>query len=266
VIAIAMTPLLRCAAALALSVAALAQSARAAPVIVNDRPIELPVPAGYCPVDRARTPDAQGWDTMAALQEPQNRLLAWFAACNDLEAWRADPARGLAHHATVLLPAAARDAPWAARADVVAEVVRGFAQGEGSLTDDGEMARRLQERAPELTLAGPTRLELIDRNADGVFAALTQEVQGPAGPRRVIAVVTFTALAGTPLTTNFYGPDTGPGAVAPVQQAAAAYLAALVAANPEPPPFFDRRRLAAAAAVVLLLGAFAIFWRARRRA
>jgi hypothetical protein len=78
------------------------------------------------------------------------------------------------------------------------------------------------------------RQSLLERRDDGVLATTVFPVDGPAGPRRVVSVIAFTAIGGTRLSADFYGPDTGPEALRPVRDAAVAYLVSLVAANPEP--------------------------------
>jgi hypothetical protein len=237
----------------------LAASAHAAPVAVDGRTIELPLPAGYCAVDRDRSPDAQFWEAMRALQEPQTRLLAWFAACEELERWRADRGRGFERYAIVLAPA---EPPVASRREYVAEIARGYDQHQGTVTDDSaEMQQRLRERAPDLT-PGPLRLQLLEPSADGVLASMEQTYDSPTGPRRVIGVIVYTAANLTRLSANFYGPDTGPEALRPVRDAAFAYLTTLTAANPEPRS--SRVWLVALAALaVLVAGGF--FWFAKQR-
>lgn len=239
----------------------LVATVHAAPVVVDGRTVELPVPVGYCPIDRDRSPDAQAWETMRALQEPQNRLLAWYVACAELERWRADPQRGLERHAMVLAPA--EMPPVRSRRDVVEEVARGFEQSRGVMGDDGAAARRLREQVPDIA-GGPLRLQLLERTDDGVLTMMLQQFESPTGPRRVIGVITFTALNLTRLTTNFYAPDTGPEALHPLRDAALAYLGSLAAANPEPRSSFAWPG-AAIAAALLALGGGAFYWLRRRR-
>jgi len=219
----------------------LAAAADAAPVVVEGRTVELPVPSGYCPIDRERAPDARLWDAMRGLQEQdRNHLLAWFAACNDLDRWRGDPDSPLERHAMVL---ARMGMPDYSRHAVVEEMARSF---EGSRGVIGE---------------GPIRMQLLETRDDAVLAMMTQDVPGATGPRRIVAVITFTSLHHAPVTTNFYAPD-GPEALQPTREAALGYLANLVAANPEP-----RSRLAWLAAAGVLAAALAggALWWWRRR-
>jgi hypothetical protein len=237
----------------------LAARAEAAPAVVDGRTIELPVPQGYCAIDRDRSPDAQAWEAMRGMQEPQNRLLAWFVVCDELERWRAAP-RAFERHAIVLAPADLP--PVRSRREWVAEVARGFEQSRGVVGEDAA-TRQLRERVPDLG-SGPLSLQLLERNDDGVLATMVQQVDGTAGPRRVVSVITFTAVDQTRLSANFYGPDTGPEALRPVRDAATGYLAGLIAANPEPRFSWSFAWLGAALAGLAVLGG-ALYWLRRRR-
>jgi hypothetical protein len=240
--------------AFAVAVALLASSmdagVRAAPASVDDHTIELPVPAGYCAIDRDRSPDAQAWEALRAAQEPHNRVLAWFASCAELERWRAAPA-GFERHAMVLAPAAP---PVGARAEYLAAVVH-----------DLELQPAPgAEGAPRQNPAAPPPLQLLERRDDGVLATTVFAVDGPTGQRRVVSVIAFTAIAGTRISVDFYGPDSGPEALRPVRDAAAAYLAQLVAANPEPRAGFVWLIAVLVAALVAVAGA-AFYWFIGRR-
>jgi hypothetical protein len=222
----------------------------AAPATVDGRTIELPVPAGYCAIDRDRSPDAQAWEALRAAQEPHNRVLAWFTSCDELERWRADP-QAFEHHGMVLAPAAP---PVRSRAEYVAAVVRDLEQGEG----DPATGATAQRRGP----GDPPPLHLLERSDDGVVATTVFAVDTPAGQRRVVSVIAFTAIGGTRLSADFYGPDTGPEALRPVRDATVAYLASLVAANPEPRA--GLWWLVAPVVVVLAAGA-SFYWLKRSR-
>ena len=221
----------------------LAARAEAAPAVVDGRTIELPVPSGYCAIDRDRSPDAQAWEEMRGMQEPQNHLLAWFVVCDELERWRADPQRALERHAMVLARA---DMPALSRREVATAMAGDF------------------DRARGVIGVGPMSMHLLESRDDAVLATMTRQVDGPAGPRRVIAVITFTSLNRALVTTNFYALDVGPEALQPVREAAIAYLASLIAANPEPRSRFVWLLAAAAAALAALAGG-GFYWLRRRR-
>jgi hypothetical protein len=113
--------------------------------------------------------------------------------------------------------------------------------------------------APRQDAAAPPPLQLLERRDDGVLATTVFSVDGPTGRRRVVSVIAFTAIAGTRLSADFYGPDSGPEALQPVRDAAVAYLARLVAANPEPRAGFPWLIAVLVAALVVVAGA-ALYW------
>jgi hypothetical protein len=224
----------------------------AAPVVVDGRTIELPLPAGYCAIDRDRSPDAQAWEALRAAQEPHNHVLAWFTSCDELERWRADP-QAFDHHGMVLAPAAP---PVRSRAEYIAAVVQDLEQGEGEPAAGATAPRQGPGEAPPL--------HLLERGDDGVLATTVFAVDTPAGQRRVVSVIAFTAIGGTRLSADFYGPDTGPEALRPVRDTADAYLASLIAANPEPRAGVAWR-IAAGVAVLAAAAGAVFYWLKRHR-
>jgi hypothetical protein len=237
-----------------------APDARAAPAVVDGRTLELPAPDGYCPIDRDRTPDSAAWEAMRGLLEPQNRLVAWFVPCDALPRWRAEPANGFERHAMVLAPAAPPAAP--SRAAYLAAIAADFARSRGVLDDDGDAARRLRERADVAT--GPTSLQLLERRDDAVLATMVQDIADARGRHRVLGVIGFTAVAGAPLSVNFYAPDRGAEPLQPLRESATAYLARLIAANPEPRGGLAWPIAGAIALAAALAAGAVVLWRRRR--
>ena len=198
--------------------------ARAGQVDIGGAKIAFTPPAGYCELDRKHVQDAAYMEAMAGAMGSEVRILATFAACDQLKVWRkglltffrdygfltiarADERRLLTEGRPVIMRALAREMR---KADAAA--------------DDGE---------PQSPVFGRTdHLGVLHSDDQAVYYGLVTEVATPEGRvREAVELGAMTLIKGKLVSYLLYGEFSGRPSVEAMLVRQRTNMDRLIAAN-----------------------------------
>jgi len=220
---------------LALAVAGLlllASTAAAEPVEVHGRTLELHLPNGYCLLDATLPGETELIESLRASNAGQNDLIAYFAPCNDLIAYRVGALDRLTEYGTLMVPlvdGAFTPGP-GPRADFLAEM-------RGAMpTVDEAMLAELEQQASNnpqgVQISGSQFLGILHEDANALYLGLLFQASAEGETLAGAAVLAFTLLGDVAFTVNLYRPYRSNADLVALVSELGPYMAGLTAANP----------------------------------
>lgn len=194
--------------------------------------IELPIPAGHCPLDAAKPADREIIALTEEINRGRNEVLGMFANCGELAALRTE-GRPLANYGGFLAPVAAGsgrlDMP---RADFLDAIANVFREQDPFAEVEGEMRQRVEQANLSLEVEDMAGLGLVSEDDAAVYTGVVQNVTLEDGRHlRVAAITGVTLLRGHPISLNLFAPYQDPATVERLLAAQRRNLQHLVAAN-----------------------------------
>ena len=226
--------------------------------------LHLPLPSGYCAIDRSRPDEAALFDAQARMLQPQNELLGLAIDCAELDAFR-DQKTQFGHYLAFLAtepagtPIHRRNAE---RAAYVAELA-----GQIQTLDSAAIEQLANTHTQQMGVTTSVqRVGLVGKDEDAGYL-------GGVATYNDIAVENVSALTlagGWALSCNFYSNQPGPGTTQALLDAAKAEARAVIAANagsdaPGAAGTADKSWLVALVAAAALLTVTGMSYLRRRR-
>jgi len=237
---------------------------------LDDTTLHLPLPAGYCAIDRSRPAEAQLFDAQAAALEPLSRLLGLAIACGELDAFR-DHETPFGRY--VAFTATEHDGkpirrPDAERATYLAELAGKLPQLDAKTVADTANARA----QPSGVATSIQRTGLVGQDAAAAYLGGIATYNDTA----ITNVSALTLVGGWAVSCSFFSNQAEAGTLPLLLDAAKAEARAVIAANganAAPPAAVgagetgqDRSWVVAVVAALALLAVTALsFFRRRRR-
>lgn len=201
-------------------------------VELEGRLLALPVPAGYCRLDRAQSFDRKFYELQEQKQSKQGRVLLIFVDCGQLKALRkvtAGQALDLRNYGTYVAmngnAGLIRIPPQQPRAQVLAQITAAQPKVDfAAAIADMEKDARAQKRAMQDTTVGS-----LGMDANAVYFGLASTV---APGRRQLSVGSFNIVGGFVVLGNLCAPISEGAAFAPQLEQQKALSAQLVRLNP----------------------------------
>ncbi len=194
--------------------------------------VELPIPAGHCPLDAGNPADRDIITLTEQINQGRNDVLGMFADCGELADLRAE-GRPLANYGGFLTPlvagAEALDMP---RADFLEAIARVFREQDPFAAITAEMRQRVEQANLSLEVEDMAGLGLVHEDDAAVYTGVVQKVVLEDGRSlRVAAITGITLLRGHPISLNLFAPYEDPATVERLLAAQRHNLQRLVAAN-----------------------------------
>jgi hypothetical protein len=210
---------LRLAAVGALFLSLSFSAAQAGQIAVGEARVAFAPPAGYCELDSKQSRDTLFVDAVAGAMGPETRILAAFAACDQLAVWRKGLLTYLRDYGFLTV----------ARADE-ARTIR------DSRSDVmGALAQALRTVSPEPAAADQARIDhlgVLHQDDRGVYYGLVAQVETPEGEvRDALEVNAMTLIRGKLVSYVLYGEFAGRASIDAMLGRQRADLDRLIAAN-----------------------------------
>jgi hypothetical protein len=222
----------RLSAALALVLLLSVRPAAAEPIDLYGRPIEFFLPAGYCHLDETQPAEKLLVDNIVGMNQGSNDLIAYFAPCNDLVAYRVGAIDVMSEYGIVFVPLV--NGGFEASPSPRAESLPQIAATLPAL--DQAALQRLEQEASQnpqgITLSGSQFLGLIGQDANALYAGLVAQVSDGSSSFPAAGVLAITQLQDVVMTVNLYRPYRSNADIVALLSEAEIYVAQLVAANP----------------------------------
>jgi hypothetical protein len=235
--------------------------------VLGDTTLHLPLPTGYCAIDRARPGEAALFDGQATALAPMNELLGMAVACDELTASR-DQNIPFSHYLEFMAtepggqPIRRRNAE---RSTYLAELARRIQPL------DSTAIAHLTQQAPTQPSGVATSVQRVGLVGQDEAAAYLGGVAS-YNDTVVANVAALTLAGGWALSCNFYDNKPDAGTTASLLAAAKAEARAMIAANagsdapaPAVTETSDKSWIVALAAAVALLGVTGVTYLRRRR-
>jgi hypothetical protein len=208
----------------------LASPLAAEPVDLYGRQVEFFLPLGYCYLDEAQPAEKILVDNSVAMNQGSNELIAYFAPCNDLVAYRVGAITVLSEYGIIFVPLidGGFEASPLSRAESIPQIAATIpALDEAALQ---ELERQASQQG--ITVSGTQFLGLIGQDANALYAGLLAEVSDGTTSYPTAGVLAITQLQDVVLTVNLYRPYRSNADIVALLSEAESYVAQLVAANP----------------------------------
>jgi hypothetical protein len=192
--------------------------AQAGQIAVGEASVAFAPPAGHCELDRKEARDALFVRNVAEAMGPETRILAAFAACDQLAVWRKGLLTYLRDYGFLTV----------ARADESRTVT------DGRPTIVRALAKAMRAVSAETSNDGPgiDHLGVLDEDDRGVYYGLVTAVETPEGtPRDALEVSAMTLIRGKLLSYVLYGEFDGRPSIDAMLGRQRADLDRLIAAN-----------------------------------
>lgn len=194
--------------------------ARAGQVTIGEAKLAFTPPAGYCELDHTQARDADFVRTVASALGSETRVLAAFAACDQLVIWRKGLLTYLRDYGFLTV----------ARADETRTI------SDGRPTLVRALAAALRGATPALSQPGePGRVDdlgVLDADDRAVYLGMVTEVETPDGRLRdALEVSAMTLIRGKLLSYVLYGEFAGRASIDAMLGRQRADLDRLIAAN-----------------------------------
>jgi hypothetical protein len=204
--------------------------AAAEPVDLYGRQIEFFLPLGYCFLDESQPAEKILVDNTVAMNQGSNELIAYFAPCNDLVAYRVGAIDLLSEYGIIFLPLVngGFEASPVPRAESLPQIAATIpALDEAALL---ELERQASQQG--ITVSGTQFLGLIGQDANALYAGLLAEVSDGTTSYPTAGLLAITQLQDIVLTVNLYRPYRSNADIVALLSEAESYVAQLVSANP----------------------------------
>jgi hypothetical protein len=219
-------------AALAFAALLPALPAAAEPIDLYGRQVEFFPPIGYCYLDESQPGEKELVSTIAQTNQGTNDLIAYFAPCNDLTAYRAGAIAVLSEYAIVFVPlvdGGFQPTP-VARTESLPQIAASM-----PAMDEAAMLQLEQEASNNphgVTLSGSQFLGLIGQDGNAIYAGMLSNVSDGTTTSAVAGVLAITQVQDVILTFNVYRTYRSNADIVALLTEAESYVAELVAANP----------------------------------
>jgi hypothetical protein len=193
-------------------------AAQAGQIAVGEARVAFAPPAGYCELDSKEGRDTLFVDGVADAMGPETRILAAFAACDQLAVWR----RGLLTYL--------RDYGFL----TVARADEGRTITDGRPTIVRALAKAMRAASAETVGDGPgiDHLGVLHEDDRGVYYGLVAQVETPEGQvRDALEVNAMTLIRGKLVSYVLYGEFAGRASIDAMLGRQRADLDRLIAAN-----------------------------------
>jgi hypothetical protein len=192
-------------------------TAQAGQIVVGEARVAFTPPAGYCELDRKESRDALFVDAIADAMGQETRILAAFAACEQLAVWRKGLLTYLRDYGFLTV----------ARADEARTVT------DGRPAILRALATALRAASPEVSdQPGIDHLGVLHADDRAVYLGLVTEVETPEGRLRgALEVSAMTLIRGKLVSYVLYGEFAGRASIDAMLGRQRADLDRLIAAN-----------------------------------
>lgn len=196
------------------------------------RQVELFLPEGYCLLDSAQPNEQALIDYMTQLNQGSSHLIAYFAPCNELTAFRVGAQDSMTEYGLLFAPLVNGAFQPAAqgRAATLAELAAAIPQVDEAMLR--EIEQQSQASQSGLQLSGMQFLGLLAQDENALYAGLLMNVGDGQSSIAVAGVVAMTVLADVTLTANLYRPYRSNADIVALASELTPYMAGLTAANP----------------------------------
>ncbi len=220
----------RLAAAL-LALPLLSAPAAAEPVELFGRTVQLFLPDGYCLLDSAQPNEKLLIANMAANNQDSSYLIAYFAPCNDLTAFRAGALDGMDEYGLLFVPTPGGQfqASSEGRAVMLQQTAASMPAFDQATLDQ---MQRDAKTAEGVQLDGVKFLGLLRQDEAAIYLGLLLELSSGEFKGTAAGVVGLTVLGDVAITANLYRPYRSNADIVALTSELVPYMAALVAANP----------------------------------
>lgn len=219
---------------LALTVLALlpAVPAAAEPVDLYGRQVEFFLPMGYCYLDESQQAEKAIVDNIVQMNVGQNDLIAYFAPCNDLIAYRAGAIPTLNEYGIVFVPLAngTFQAAPGSRAETLPQIAASMPGLDENLL--AQIEQEVNQNPSGATLSGTQFLGLINQDVNAIYAGMVAQVSDGQTTTPAAGVLGITQLQDIVFTINLYREYHSNADIVALLTEATTYAAELVAANP----------------------------------
>ena len=219
---------------LALAVLSLAPAlpAAAEPVDLYGRQIEFFLPMGYCYLDESQAAEKMVVDNVVQMNQGSNDLVAYFAPCNDLVAYRAGAIVTLSEYGIVFVPlvnGSFEPAP-TPRAESLPQIAASMPALDEALL--AQIEQDVNQNPAGFTLSGTQFLGVIGQDANAIYAGMVAEVSDGQTSVPAAGVLAITQLQDVVLTINLYRTYLSNADIVALLTEVESYAGELVAANP----------------------------------
>lgn len=216
----------------ALALLPVALPAAAEPVDLYGRQVEFFLPLGYCYLDENQAAEKMIVDNIVQMNQGSNDLVAYFAPCNDLVAYRAGAIVTLSEYGIVFVPLV--DGSFQAAPTPRAESLPQIAASMPALDEAllAEIEQEVNQNPAGFTLSGTQFLGLIGQDANAIYAGMVAEVSDGQTSTPAAGVLAITQLQDVVVTINLYRGYQSNADIVALLTEAETYAAELVAANP----------------------------------
>jgi len=215
---------------LAIGSAAGAKDARIASVLGAD--VVLPVPKGYCALNKENPADKEVISSIEQVNAGRNTVLMTFADCKQLQAFRTE-GQDLSNYGGYLAPASVRQPVKTPRAQFVADFAKVFKQQKGLVDQAVEEAkRRVKAQNAGTEIEQNVNLGLLHSDETAVYTGVSQtwQVEG-GGKTQIVTVAGLTLVRERVISVNLSAPGNGKDAVNALLAVQRGIVRALIAAN-----------------------------------
>jgi hypothetical protein len=219
---------------LVLAVLALLSAAPVAadPVDLYGRQIEFFLPVGYCYLDESQQAEKMIVDNIVQMNQGSNELIAYFAPCNDLVAYRSGAIATLSEYGIVFVPLVegSFQASPSSRAESLPQIAATMPALDEALLS--QIEQEVNQNQGGFTLSGTQFLGLIGQDANALYAGMVAEVSDGQTSVPAAGVLAITQLQDVVMTINLSRTYRSNADIVALLTEAQTYAAELVAANP----------------------------------
>lgn len=202
---------------------------------VSGTTITLVVPAAFCPLDPSNPSDANMLKLVRQAQAGKNYVIAQFANCAQLQAWRSGQRKVLDDlgGATTPVQYANQVLPYT-RPQLVALLAQTYRRQGGALlkgaTDD--VNRRIGSAAKQMKINETKFIGVLAEDKDAVYVGLLQSLRTELGDTKIqIGVTGVTIIKGKMVSISVYTPAVSENSSTEALATARAIVAKTLAAN-----------------------------------
>jgi hypothetical protein len=204
-------------------------------VDVGNAKISVPTPPGYCPLDRSLPQDQRLGKALDELLAGQNRLLAFFAECEQFSDWRIGKRQFLDDYVEVQTPLAGMSSEVSGSAiDVVKRSCAEARTQSLDLVEEKALGDRITSVMKTVKQNEVKLLGVVAEEPNACFEALLQKLSIGDGVEKVQIVVYGTSVVKGKFVYHYrFGLYDGQPSVARLLGEEKKYVAAFLAANPQ---------------------------------
>lgn len=217
-------------AALALLVSAPSMAETA----VYGRQVRLVPPNGMCELGQTGGVDGKLFAEFAKVQDNTgNKLLGAFIQCEELRAWRIDPANGFDNYALVLVSHSAINERTLVSRSQLINAAKAHAEKFAPDNTKAKVEEAISSYSQDIRIGEQKALGIVGETEFALFFGNITAYEFGGTNITVAGVTGFTSLNGVPVTTNIYAPLVSDATIGTLLAASEKYTRSLVASNAE---------------------------------